>query len=136
MGLFSQIFGGRDAHESYRNEMQRQSNRLLHIQRISDFQEDMSEEGIDPDQDFQFECIFTTDTEEKAKRFSDELKKIGYRSNWQKPDDGDYKIFGYTQRMQTQLSILQDWTSLMCELAEAHDCEFARWLPVRPNEER
>ncbi|MBK1880413.1 ribonuclease E inhibitor RraB [Pelagicoccus mobilis] len=132
MGLFSQIFGRGDQPERYRNEMQQQSNRLYHIEKVAEFLDELEEEGFDQSKEFQFQCIFTTDTEKKAKRFAEELRKINYQGDWQKPDEGDFEIIGNSLIKESRKPALLDWVALMCELSEAHDCEFASWLPVRP----
>ena len=129
MGLFSQIFGNDRPDGLFRSEMQHLTNRVDQIAKNQERIPELRDKGVGEQDRRALKALFITNTETKAKSLVSELQAVGYESNWAAPEErnDDYVIMGITGDILMSDDSIAEWTSLMCDMTAAQDCEFCIW---------
>ena len=75
------------------------------------------------------EFFFYTNTMEKAKLLTEELRKKEYSVAYRKSgyNKKQFVITGWTRKISIEDSALADWAKEMCELGYKYDCKFDGW---------
>ena len=131
MGFLSSLFGckqgGGDGHfqtaEAYAH------NRARQLAMTPQTVTQLREYGVTDDSQLKLEYFFYTNTKEKAEALAQKLADMGYTGSYDHSasDKKQFVVTGWTSHMKMDDQTVLDWTSRMCNIGQAHDCEFDGW---------
>ena len=84
--------------------------------------------GVSDSEEKKLEFFFYTDTSEKGRQLSDELKKLEYESTYRQAAKGKLIcITGWTAPIQMSDAVVMAWDKQMVDLGYKFDCDFDGW---------
>lgn len=133
-GFLNRIFGRKEI-GIYRSKAEQRDIRTDQIVGMPETIAALRQYGLTPDSHRRIEYFFYTNSIEKARSLSTELKALDYSSNCgDSPTKNEYSIIGWTTPIRIDERTMFEWISQMCDLGAKHDCEFDGW-GMDPSEE-
>ena len=113
----------------FMTEKQQQENLESQLSMTPQTIEQLREYGVDDSKKLKLEFFFFTNTSDKAKELNRLLSEKGYDSSFgvSASDTKQQVITGWTTPILMTLEDVLNWTTEMCEMGKATDCEFDGW---------
>ena len=127
MGIFDRFKKG---NSKFISEEKHKSGKKNQLSMSKGTLKKLREYGINEKSKLKLEYFFYTDSEEKAKKLSNELQsKLGYSSQFglAAKSNNAYIVTGWTKKIQMHSKTVEKWISDMCDLGFDHDSEFDGW---------
>lgn len=128
MGFLEKIFKGKDPGR-YQSDEDQAANKKKQISANVQILDVLREHGVTGDTRLRLEFFFYTNTIEKATSLSDALASLGYSTEARTSAHNakEFLVNGWSIPTKMDESSVLDWSSMMCDLAANHDCEFDGW---------
>jgi len=127
MGLFDIFKKNNDG--QFVTEQQFRSSTDRHVALAPQTLKQLRELDVTDDKELKLEFFFYSNTIDKVKNLSEELKKMNYEVEFGQ-SQGDKKLFistGWTAKMKMDNGTVKTWTKEMCALGYKFDCDFDGW---------